>query len=127
MVKVEQRRHRDAGCPWSFWSPAAGLPQGDAGGKTQLALVTELRQAGAHVVVAGDTASAKDNGIVGLVRGDDTDKGAVSTVDNADSSLGEVSTVLAMAAAADSRFGHFGTRQGCRTAAVPHACRSRPG
>jgi Copper transport outer membrane protein, MctB len=91
---------------------SGGLRPGDAGGKTQLALITELARSGAHVVVAGDTESATANGVIALVRADDTDKGAVSTVDNADSSLGQVSTVLAMAAAQGNRFGHFGTGKG---------------
>ncbi len=89
-----------------------GLKSGDASGKTQLALITELQRAGAHVVVAGDTASATSNGVVSLVRSDDTDKGTVSTVDDADSSMGQVATVLAMAAAQASRYGHFGTGKG---------------
>jgi Copper transport outer membrane protein, MctB len=91
---------------------SGGLPQGDAGGKTQLALITELQRVGAKLVVAGDTESASSHGVVGLVRNDDTDKGTVSTVDNADSSLGQVSTVLAMASADASQFGHYGTVKG---------------
>jgi len=91
------------------------LPANDAGGKTELALVDQLQQAGGHVVVAGDTLSATDGGAVALVRADDTAKGTVSTVDNADTSVGQVSTVLALADLAQSQVGHYGTGAGAKS------------
>lgn len=83
-------------------------PTGDAGAKTQLATVTELENAGGHVVVAGDAASANGGGLIALVRTDEVDKGSVSTVDDADTAMGQVSTVLALAQV-DKRVGHYGT------------------
>ena len=59
-------------------------------------LVTALDTAGSGAVVAGDTASAADTGLVGLIRADPTLSAAVSTVDNVDTAAGHISTVLAL-------------------------------
>jgi hypothetical protein len=75
----------------------------------ELALVTALQQAGGHVVVAGDSGSALEAGIVAGVRGANGDKATVSTVDNADNAIGQVSTVLALADITKSAVGHYGT------------------
>jgi len=75
----------------------------------ELALVTALQAAGGHVVVAGDSASATQAGVVAAVRGANGDKATVSTVDNADSAIGQVSTVLALADIGKSIVGHYGT------------------
>lgn len=88
------------------------LPAGDAGGKTALALVTELQRAGGHVVVAGNAQSATAGGTVAMVRGDDVDKTTVSTVDNADTAVGQIATVLALSAVAKAKAGHYGTASG---------------
>jgi hypothetical protein len=85
------------------------LPAGDAGGKAQLALLTELRQTGGTVVVAGDSASATGGGLIALLRADSGDRSTVSSVDNSDTQIGEVSTMLALGDAAQSNFGQFGT------------------
>lgn len=94
------------------------LPDKDARGATQLALITELQRQGGHIVVAGDTAAATDSGVVALVRGDGTDRSAVATVDNADTALGQVSTILALAGvskpAPDTVVGHYGTAGGAK-------------
>ncbi|MEP6599318.1 MAG: copper transporter [Actinomycetota bacterium] len=88
------------------------LPVGNAGGKTQLSLVTELQRAGGHVVVVGNPLSATAGGAVALVRGDDVAKTTVSTVDNADSAVGQVATVLALVSVAKFKPGHYGTGSG---------------
>lgn len=75
----------------------------------ELALVTALQGAGGHVVVAGDSASATQAGVVAAVRSASGDRARVSTVDNADSAVGQVSTVLALADITKSRVGHYGT------------------
>ncbi|HEY3632534.1 MAG TPA: copper transporter [Jatrophihabitantaceae bacterium] len=94
------------------------LPNDDARGQTELALITQLQQQGGHVVVAGDTGAATDGGVVALVRGDGTDRTAVATVDNADTVLGQVSTILALAGvskpAPDTVVGHYGTAGGAK-------------
>jgi len=68
---------------------------------------------GAHAVVAGDTASAKESGVVAMVRGDSSDRSAVATVDDSDTALGQVSTVLALAEVGKPQpntvVGHYGT------------------
>jgi hypothetical protein len=87
------------------------LPKEDYGGAAELDLVTALQAKGAQVVVAGDTGSGTGGGIVALVR-TGSEKSTVSTVDNANSAFGQVSTVLALAEAADSRIGHYGTAAG---------------
>jgi outer membrane murein-binding lipoprotein Lpp len=92
------------------------LPAGDSGGKTDLALITQLQQRGGHAVVAGDPPSATKGGTVAMVRGDDSDKGTVATVDNADTALGQVSSILALADAnlpqPETVIGHYGTGHG---------------
>ncbi|MGN6609263.1 MAG: copper transporter [Jatrophihabitans sp.] len=88
-----------------------GLRPDSYAGAVELALVTALTKYKAHVVVAGDAATAKPGGIVALVRGSATRAGA-STVDNADSGAGQVSTVLTLAAADQQQVGHYGTGAG---------------
>jgi hypothetical protein len=115
MVKVEGG---DKVTPASAVVVVAGgsLPLDDAGGKTELALISQLQQKGGSTVVVGDHASATRGGIVALVRGDETDKGTVSTVDNADTPLGKVSTALALAGMIkpepETVVGHYGTGGG---------------
>jgi hypothetical protein len=75
----------------------------------ELALVSALQQAGGHVVVAGDSGSASQSGVVASVRGANGDRATVSTVDNADDAIGQVSTVLALADITKSAVGHYGT------------------
>jgi hypothetical protein len=88
------------------------LPAGDSGGKAQLALLSELRQSGGNVVVAGDAASATGGGLIALLRNDTADRSAVSSVDNADTDIGQVSTMLALSGAATAHYGQFGTGSG---------------
>jgi hypothetical protein len=86
-------------------------PVGSYAGQSELALVTALQAKGAQVVVAGDTGSATDAGVVALVRSSPA-KANVSTIDNANSSFGQVSTVLAVVGIAKSQVGHYGTAKG---------------
>jgi hypothetical protein len=88
------------------------MSPGSYAAQTELSLVTALQQAGGHVVVAGDPASAVKAGIVAAVRGSDAAKSTVSTIDNADSAIGQVSTVLALAGITKSSVGHYGTGKG---------------
>ena len=94
------------------------LPAKDARGQTELALITQLQQQGAHAVVAGDTQSATDGGVVALVRGDGGDRSTVATVDNADTIVGRVSTILALvdvrSPAPNTVVGHYGTAGGAK-------------
>lgn len=94
------------------------LPNDDARGQTDLALITQLQQQGGHVVVAGDTTAATDGGVVALVRGNGSDRSTVATVDNADTALGQVSTVLALAGVSkpepNTVVGHYGTADGAK-------------
>lgn len=88
------------------------LPNGDYGAQAELAFVSWLQQDGAHVLVAGDAASATHAGIVAGVRGPSGPKATVSTVDNADTAMGQVTSVLALADATKSVVGHYGTGSG---------------
>lgn len=88
------------------------LPAKDYGGAAELALVGALASAGGKVVVAGDSASADNGGLLALVRDATTTRSAVSSVDDANSSFGQVSSVLALAAALKGQLGHYGTEQG---------------
>ena len=85
------------------------MRSGDYGAQVEFDLITAMQQAGGHLVVAGNTASASEAGVVAAVRGNGADKATVSTVDNADTSIGQVSTVLALADITHSRVGHYGT------------------
>ncbi len=85
----------------------------DAAGRndTLLDLVRALDAAGSGAVVAGDTASAGENGLVEAVRGDPETATAVSTVDNVTSPSGQVSTVLALAGEREGTSGAYGTAE----------------
>lgn len=125
MIKVEGGDNvQPAGCVVVVAGGA--LPADNTGGRMQLDLVSELQQRGAHVVVAGDGASATGGGAIALVRNDDADKSTVATVDNADSALGQVSTVFALADVAkpapDTLVGHYGTARNA-TALFPNPAR----
>ncbi|WP_104525110.1 copper transporter [Blastococcus atacamensis] len=72
-------------------------------------LVRALDGAGSGAVVAGDGASAGENGLVGVVRADPALAAAVSTVDNIGTSVGRISTVLALGREAAGTSGKYGT------------------
>jgi hypothetical protein len=78
---------------------------------TVAALVTALDAAGSGAVVAGDAASAAENGLVGLIRADTTLSAAISTVDNVGSAAGRISTVLALGREREGTSGKYGTGQ----------------
>jgi hypothetical protein len=88
-----------------------GISGNDYAGTAELSLVAALAQNGGHVVVAADSASASQHGLVGEVRDSRSASNAVSTVDNADTPFGQVSTVLALAGATKGLVGHYGTDQ----------------
>jgi hypothetical protein len=71
-------------------------------------LLAALDTAGSGVVVAGDAASAGENGLVGAVRADPSLSAAVSTVDNAPTAGGRLSIVLALVAEGDGTSGNYG-------------------
>ena len=91
---------------------SGSLAVGDAGGQTELSLITRLGLAGGGTVVAGDTPSSTQGGLVALVRASAADKASVSTVDDADTAGGQVTTVLALASAATGKSGAYGTGSG---------------
>lgn len=102
----------DAGKPISPASTVVVVASGalaNYAASAELAFVNALQHDGGHVVVAGDSTSATQSGIVASVRGPSGDKATVSTVDNADSAIGQVSTVLALADIVKSTVGHYGT------------------
>jgi hypothetical protein len=78
---------------------------------TVAALVTALDAAGSGAVVAGDAASAAENGLVGLIRADTTLSAAISTVDNVGSAAGRISSVLALGREREGTSGKYGTGQ----------------
>lgn len=93
---------------------AGGLPAKDYGGTAELALVSALANSrtGGHVVVAGDKASATQNGLIQLVRSSKTARASMTTVDDADNPFGQVSAVLALSGATKGLVGQYGTEQG---------------
>ena len=72
-------------------------------------LASALDGAGSGTVVAGDSGSATDNGLIGVIRADPTLSAALSTVDNATSGAGRISTVLALVGERDGTSGKYGT------------------
>jgi hypothetical protein len=60
------------------------------------------------VVVAGPVASARDSGVVDVIRADSAAAGAVSTVDGLDDAAGQVVAVLALVDEARGQHGHYG-------------------
>jgi hypothetical protein len=82
-------------------------------GQSGLDLVTALTTAGGTVVVAGDSGSARDNGIVALVR-NSAAKAETSTIDNADTAVGRVATTLAVAGSYSGEVGQYGVGRGAQ-------------
>jgi hypothetical protein len=87
-------------------------PDAAARTTTVAELVTALDSTGSGAVVAGDTGSAANTGLVGLIRADTTLSAAVSTVDNVDSAAGRISTALALGRERAGTSGKYGTGQG---------------
>ncbi|SDE51882.1 Copper transport outer membrane protein, MctB [Blastococcus fimeti] len=77
--------------------------------ETLVELLTALDAAGSGVVVAGDAAAARENGLIGAVRDDAGTSAAISTVDNIGSPAGRISTVLALRAETEGTSGAYGT------------------
>ena len=76
---------------------------------TLVDLALALDAAGSGAVVAGDATSARDAGLVGVLRADPEDSAAVSTVDDVDSASGRISTVLALGRESEGTSGAYGT------------------
>jgi Copper transport outer membrane protein, MctB len=72
-------------------------------------LASALDAAGSGAVIAGNGDSAKNNGLVGKVRGDAATAAAVSTVDDVDTPAGRISTVLALGQEGEGTSGKYGT------------------
>lgn len=77
--------------------------------QTVAELVAALDAGGSGAVVAGDAASAAENGLVGVIRADPDLSAAVSTVDNVNSTAGAISTVLALGQEGEGTSGKYGT------------------
>jgi len=71
-------------------------------------LVLALDSGGSGAVVAGDPASAGENGLVAAVRADPETSAAVSTVDNVQTAAGRISAVLALGAEGEGTSGKYG-------------------
>jgi len=76
---------------------------------TLVDLALALDAAGSGAVVAGDAASARAAGLVGVLRADPENSAAVSTVDDVDSASGRISTVLALGRESEGTSGAYGT------------------
>ena len=76
---------------------------------TLVDLALALDAAGSGAVVAGDSTSAGDTGLVGVIRADPENSAAVSTVDNVDAASGRISTVLALGRESQGTSGAYGT------------------
>ncbi len=90
---------------------AGAFPEDEAEDRTDalVDLAVALDAAGSGVVVAGDAASARETGLVGVIRADPEISAAVSTVDDVDSAAGRISTVLALGRESEGTSGKYGT------------------
>jgi hypothetical protein len=89
----------------------APLTGDDAGDRNErLVSIAQAFDAGSlGTVVAGDSASAERDGVIGRVRADDGIAQAVSTVDTANLSSGRTATVFALVDQAAGKTGHYGS------------------
>lgn len=82
--------------------------QADERNHMVLSLATALDKAGAAVVIAGDAASATEDGVIAAARDDAAVATSVSTIDNADRASGRVNVVWALRAEATGSSGSYG-------------------
>jgi hypothetical protein len=101
-----------------------GGDDADERNTTLVELAAALDASSSGAVIAGDSASAEDNGLVGVVRSDPTTSAAVSTVDNVDTTPGQISAVLALGSEGEGTSGKYGT--GEDTQPVPPVPASTP-
>lgn len=97
------------------------FPKTDARFKAMPSVVTELHAYGIKIVIAGDTLSDTQSGLIEAVFADTTLSSTVSTVDNADTSIGQISTALALAGLVVGQRGHYGTGTGASSLFPPAA------
>ncbi len=76
------------------------------------ALASALDSQGDGVVVAGDSASAGQGGVIHASRDDAAASRDVSTVDDADTAIGRLTVILALAEQDNDRAGQYGTAAG---------------
>jgi Copper transport outer membrane protein, MctB len=86
---------------------------------TLVELVSALDAAGSGSVVAGDPASAAENGLVGAVRADPALSGSVSTVDNVPTTAGQISAVLAVSREGEGTSGSYGIGEDTQPIPLP--------
>jgi hypothetical protein len=77
--------------------------------ETLVELVSALDAGGSGAVVAGDAASAGENGLIGAIRADTALSAAISTVDNVGVAAGRISTILALGSEGEGTSGKYGT------------------
>ncbi|MCU1688963.1 MAG: uncharacterized protein JWN20_891 [Jatrophihabitantaceae bacterium] len=77
-----------------------------------VALASALDNQGDGVVIAGDTASAGEGGVIAAVRNDASASRSVSTVDDADTAIGRLTVILALAEQNSDGAGQYGTAAG---------------
>ncbi|MCW2538553.1 MAG: copper transporter [Frankiales bacterium] len=85
---------------------------GDLAEKSLLSMTTQIATTGGPTVVAGDSASASQAGLISLIRADPTAKQVLSTVDDAQTSLGQLTVALTGAETLAGRKGQYGTTAG---------------
>ncbi|GAB3363951.1 copper transporter [Modestobacter lapidis] len=101
---------------------AGGYPEDEDAAERNDALidlVTALDARGSGAVVAGDSTSATEGGLVAAVRADAAVTSDVSTVDNVETPAGRITTVLAVAAEGRGTSGAYGTGEDTLPVPVP--------
>ena len=91
----------------------------DGHARAMPALISEFSAFGIKTVVAGDTLSAMQAGLVAQVRGNSSLQSSVSTVDDADTSIGQITAALALAQLLKGTSGQYGTGSGASSLYPP--------
>lgn len=84
----------------------------ESGASMLVALASALDTQGDGAVVAGDSASAGEAGVVAAVRDDASASRSISTVDDVDTAIGRLTVILALAEQEAGGTGHYGTAAG---------------
>lgn len=94
----------------NFVIVTSGVPSSDADERNDaiLSLAMELDNAGASVVIAGDSTSVEPDGLISAAREDAAVASTISTVDNATWASGQINVVWALRAEADKKSGAYG-------------------
>ena len=121
LVSLGQRVAARAGLVLVVAGPAARTQAAAADNAVPVTILDALAR-GVPTVVLGAVAAAGPRGVVGALRANSSARAVVSTVDSGETAMGQVAAVLALAARAGGKIGHYGA-VGSVDGVVPGASR----